>query len=111
MRTPFVAGNWKMNKSVAEARDLVAAMGPGLKNIQGVEKVICPPFIALVAVANLVSGTVGPFSGINKDGWDYLWFLYDETEDSTAKRVIKRPVAAYVELVYERKSFATLLGY
>jgi len=57
MRTPFVAGNWKMNKSVAEARDLVAAMGPELKIIQGVEKVICPPFIALVAVANLVSGT------------------------------------------------------
>jgi triosephosphate isomerase len=57
MRTPFVAGNWKMNKTVAEARDLVSAMGPELKGIQGVEKVICPPYIALVAVANLVSGT------------------------------------------------------
>ena len=57
MRTPFVAGNWKMNKTVAEARELVSAMGPGLKSIAGVEKVICPPFVALVAVANLVAGT------------------------------------------------------
>ncbi len=57
MRTPFVAGNWKMNKTVAEARELVSAMGPELKNITGVEKVICPPFVSLVAVANLVGGT------------------------------------------------------
>ena len=57
MRTPFVAGNWKMNKTVAEARELVSAMGPELKNMRAVEKVLCPPFISLVAVANLVSGT------------------------------------------------------
>ena len=57
MRTPLVAGNWKMNKTVAEARELIAAMGPALKNIQGVEKVVCPTFVSLVAVANLVGGT------------------------------------------------------
>ncbi len=57
MRTPFVAGNWKMNKTVAEARDLVSVMGKELKNIKNVERVLCPPFISLVAVANLLSGT------------------------------------------------------
>ncbi len=57
MRTPFVAGNWKMNKTVAEARELVSIMGKELKNIKNVEKVLCPPFISLVAVANLISGT------------------------------------------------------
>ncbi|MEI7844594.1 MAG: triose-phosphate isomerase [Chloroflexota bacterium] len=57
MRTPFVAGNWKMNKTVAEARDLVSVMGKELKTIQNVEKVLCPPFMSLVAVANLLSGT------------------------------------------------------
>jgi len=57
MRTPFVAGNWKMNKTVAEARELVSAMGPELKAIPGVEIVICPPFVSLVAVANLLGGT------------------------------------------------------
>ncbi|HAE58613.1 MAG TPA: triose-phosphate isomerase, partial [Anaerolineae bacterium] len=43
MRTPFVAGNWKMNKTVAEARELVSTMGTSLKAVKGVEKVICPP--------------------------------------------------------------------
>lgn len=46
-----------MNKTVAEARELVAGMGPALKQVQGVDKVLCPPFVALLAVANLVSGT------------------------------------------------------
>jgi triosephosphate isomerase len=57
MRIPFVAGNWKMNKTVAEARELVSVMGKELKNIKNVEKVLCPPFMSLVAVANLIGGT------------------------------------------------------
>lgn len=57
MRTPFVAGNWKMNKTVAEARELVSVMGQELKKVAGVDKVLCPPFMSLVAVANLIGGT------------------------------------------------------
>jgi len=57
MRTPFVAGNWKMNKTVAEARDLVYKMSLQLREIEGVEKVLCPPFPALVAVSALLEGT------------------------------------------------------
>jgi triosephosphate isomerase len=57
MRIPMVAGNWKMNKTVAEARELVARMGVALKAIQGVEKVICPPYPSLVAVSALLQGT------------------------------------------------------
>ncbi|MBI5842970.1 MAG: triose-phosphate isomerase [Chloroflexi bacterium] len=57
MRTPFVAGNWKMNKTVAEARDLVFKMSMQLREIAGVEKVLCPPFTSLVAVSALLEGT------------------------------------------------------
>jgi triosephosphate isomerase (TIM) len=57
MRTPFVAGNWKMNKTVAEARILVTEMSPVLRDIKGVEKVLCPPFVSLVPVAALLQGT------------------------------------------------------
>jgi triosephosphate isomerase len=57
MRKSFVAGNWKMNKTVAEARELVSTMGQQLKLVKGVEKVLCPPFMSLVAVANLLGGT------------------------------------------------------
>ena len=57
MRTPFIAGNWKMNKTIAEARALVTEMGPALRQIKGVEKVLCPPFMALFPVAALLQGT------------------------------------------------------
>ena len=54
MRTPLVAGNWKMNKSVEEARSLVYSMSAKLRAIQGVEKVLCPPFTSLLAVHALL---------------------------------------------------------
>jgi triosephosphate isomerase len=57
MRTPIVAGNWKMNKTVEEARLLVFSMNQILREIEGVEKVLCPPFPALLAVSALVQGT------------------------------------------------------
>jgi triosephosphate isomerase len=53
MRKPFVAGNWKMFRTVAEARHLVSELVPGLQVIEGVEKVLCPPFTSLLAVAAL----------------------------------------------------------
>ena len=57
MRTPLVAGNWKMYKTVAEARHLVSELVPGLQAVSGVEKVVCPPFTALLAVAALLEGS------------------------------------------------------
>ena len=57
MRTPLVAGNWKMFKTVAEARHLVSELVPGLQTVSGVEKVVCPPYTALLAVAALLEGS------------------------------------------------------
>lgn len=57
MRVPLVAGNWKLNKTVAEARQLVEEMLPGLQAIPSVENLICPPFMALPAVAEMLKGT------------------------------------------------------
>jgi len=57
MRTPFVAGNWKMNKTIAEARVFVAELNPALGEVRGVEKVLCPPFMALLPMAALLQGT------------------------------------------------------
>jgi triosephosphate isomerase len=50
MRIPFIAGNWKMNTTVTEAEKLVLEMLDKLDRIEGVEKVLCPPFISLVAI-------------------------------------------------------------
>ena len=57
MRMPFVAGNWKMYKTIAEARNLVSELVPGLQGLKDVERVLCPPFTALLAVRALLEGT------------------------------------------------------
>jgi triosephosphate isomerase len=57
MRTPFVAGNWKMFKTVAEARHLASELVPGLQAVKEVQKALCPPFTDLLAVAALLEGT------------------------------------------------------
>ena len=68
MRTPLVAGNWKMNMTVAQTRELVFAMSQGLRAVPGVERVICPPFPALVAAAALLEG-----SGIGLGAQNMHW--------------------------------------
>ena len=57
MRIPFVAGNWKMYKTIAEARNLVSELVPGLQGVKEVERVLCPPYTALLAVRALLEGT------------------------------------------------------
>lgn len=57
MRTSFVAGNWKMNKNVAETRELLFALKAGLNDVKGVERVVCPPFISLSAASEALAGT------------------------------------------------------
>ncbi len=56
-RTPLIAGNWKMNTSLEEAVNLIKTMQPQLHKLQGVEKVICPPFISLMAAKGLTRGS------------------------------------------------------
>ncbi len=57
MRTPVVAGNWKMNKTVAETRALLSALIPGLGAVEGIEKIVAPPFPALLAAREMLEGT------------------------------------------------------
>ncbi len=57
MRRMMVAGNWKMNKTNAEAVALVEAMIPGLEAIQSVDNVVFPAFTALAPVSELLKGT------------------------------------------------------
>jgi triosephosphate isomerase len=57
MRTPFIAGNWKMNTTVAEAERLVLELIDKLDRIESVEKVLCPPFVSLVSVGMMLDGT------------------------------------------------------
>ncbi len=58
MRKPIIAGNWKMNKTPAEAAVLVRALAPVAAGCPSVETVVCPPFVALPAVAEALRGTL-----------------------------------------------------
>lgn len=54
MRTPIIAGNWKLNKTIAEAREFVAALQPLLEGVSGVDVVLCPVFTALSATKDAI---------------------------------------------------------
>ncbi|KZE44345.1 triose-phosphate isomerase [Brevibacillus parabrevis] len=56
MRTPIIAGNWKMFKTIAEAKAFAAEAKAG-NNTSGVQKVICAPFTALAALKEALAGT------------------------------------------------------
>lgn len=57
MRTPIIAGNWKMHKTVEEAKVLAEAVCEAVAGIQGVDVVLCPTFTALSAVKEVVKDT------------------------------------------------------
>jgi len=60
------------------------------------------------ASPNKTGLTVGDITVAAKKGWEYLWVRYADAEDVTAKAIVKVPVAAYVEKVYEEGDFSGL---
>ena len=56
MRKPIIAGNWKMNKTLKEALEMVEELKPVVKDAR-CEVVVCPPFVCLAQVAEAVKGT------------------------------------------------------
>ena len=57
MRTPFIAGNWKMHKTIGEAVDLVEELRSALVDVTGCDVAVCPPFPALAAVREALADT------------------------------------------------------
>jgi triosephosphate isomerase (TIM) len=57
IRTPLIAGNWKMNKTASEGAELARAIAASVGIESAVQVVICPPFTALASVSTAVEGT------------------------------------------------------
>lgn len=57
MRTPIIAGNWKMHKTISETVALARELATLTADAKGVEAVICPPFTALAAAHEAVAGS------------------------------------------------------
>jgi len=56
-RRPIIAGNWKMNKTTAEARDLAGKLIPLVSGVKDRDIVLAPTFTALSTVAVAIKGT------------------------------------------------------
>ena len=54
MRTPIIAGNWKMHKTIAEAVLLARQVRESVADVEGVDIVLCTPFTALNAVEDVI---------------------------------------------------------
>lgn len=57
MRVPLIAANWKMHKTVGEALAFVEALLPLVRDVEGVEVLVAPPFTALDRVAEALGGS------------------------------------------------------
>jgi len=57
MRTPIIAGNWKLNKTSREAIVLVEELKRDVADLEGVDIVVCPPFTALESVSEALIET------------------------------------------------------
>lgn len=57
MRTPVIAGNWKMNKTVAEAVSLASEIKEKVAGVENVKIIVCPVFTAVKSVADVLKGT------------------------------------------------------
>lgn len=57
MRKPFVAGNWKMNKTSAQAVALIDELLPAISGYEKVERVVCPSYLAVPAVSAQLKGS------------------------------------------------------
>ena len=60
------------------------------------------------ASPNRTGITIGNIAGIAKGGWEYLWIRYEDEVDEAANALVKRPVAVYVEQVYQSADFSEL---
>jgi len=51
---------------------------------------------------------IGSMTGIEKDGWDYLWVRYGMTKDEAAGAIVRSPSSVHIERVYRRKDLSEL---
>jgi len=57
MRKPFIAANWKMNKTTRETREFILSLVPQVQELEDIEIVIAPPFTSLAVAAKFLKGS------------------------------------------------------
>lgn len=101
MRTPVIAGNWKLFKTIAESVALVQELKPLVANSQGVEIVVAPVFTALSRVSDVIAG-----SKIKMAAQDCYWEEEGAFTGEVAPRLLKDAGCSHVIIGHsERRQY------
>ncbi len=101
MRMPFVAGNWKMFKTVHDAVVYAKEFRSLVKDVEDVEIVLAPPFTAIHAVAEAVRNTV-----VGVAGQDLFWEKEGAFTGEVSAGMVKEAGAEYVIIGHsERRQY------
>lgn len=103
MRTPFVAANWKMFKTIGEAVSYAKEFRRFVEGASGIEIVIAPPFTAINRVAEALQGT-----GIGVAGQDLYWEVQGAFTGEVSGAMLKEAGAGYVIIGHSERR--TLFG-
>src|SRR5215467_7404633 len=91
MRTPFIAGNWKMFKTVQEAVFFAKELKSAVRDVKGVEIVVGPTFTALHAVAEALRN-----SNIGVAAQNLYWEKEGAFTGEVSPGMVKEAGAEYV---------------
>jgi len=79
VRTPLIAANWKMHKTVGEAEEFIAALLPQVAAADGVEIAVCPSFLALQPLVDSARGSrVAIYAQNNVGGGEVIVSISNE---------------------------------
>src|SRR4051812_20880787 len=90
MRTPLIAGNWKMFKTVAETVSFITDLKPLIDAVSGVDIVVAPPFTAVHAAAQAARGT-----RIGVSAQDLYWEREGAFTGEVSPAMVKEAGAAF----------------
>ena len=100
MRKPIIAGNWKMNKTAAECRELITALIPKVKDAK-CDVVVCVPFTDIALAAELTKGT-----NIQVGAQNIAWADSGAFTGEISAAMLKEAGAAYVIIGHsERRQY------
>jgi triosephosphate isomerase len=101
MRRPIIAGNWKLNKTIPEAIELVTGLKRALYDVTGVDIVVCPSFTALSEVSEALED-----STIQVGGQDLYWEKSGAFTGEVSGEQLKDAGCSYVVIGHsERRQF------
>ncbi len=98
MRIPIIAGNWKLNKTIAQSIAFVTELEPLIEAANGVEIVICPVFTALHATRSAIGD-----APIALAGQDMYWKESGAYTGEVSASLLKDAGASYVILGHSER--------